>query len=154
DLVDRGPDSVRVVDIVQRLVQAGVASAILGNHELNILLEEEKEGNGWFNGHVDGWWNGGVYLPFPSRSAEPDERKRILSFLETLPVALESSSLRIVHAAWEPEAIAKAQQATNLREFRAAHAVDLSGIDLSDAPSKEALLDPSVPIAFHAGLAE
>ncbi len=32
DLVDRGPDSPGVVDLVRRLVESGRAQAVLGNH--------------------------------------------------------------------------------------------------------------------------
>jgi predicted MPP superfamily phosphohydrolase len=142
DLVDRGPDSVQVIEIAQRLVEAGNAQVVLGNHELNILLGDKKEGNGWFLRHTDNWWSKGEHVPFASRSAETDEQKRILAFLSSLPVALESSKLRIVHAAWEPEAIAKARKASSLDEFMKAQEVDLTGIDLMGAPTRDSLLSP------------
>ncbi|MEO6951372.1 MAG: metallophosphoesterase [Polyangia bacterium] len=154
DLVDRGPDSVKVVEIVQRLVEAGCAQAVLGNHELNILLDDEKEGNGWFLGHADGWHNGGTLVPFSSRRAGQAERAKILAFLRTLPVALESSTLRVVHAAWVPSAIEAARHASTLDAFMTPQEIDLSGIDLSGAPTNEALRDPTRPVLFHAGLAE
>lgn len=47
DLVDRGPDSPRVVPLVRDLVEAGRASVVLGNHELNLLRGEHKAGNDW-----------------------------------------------------------------------------------------------------------
>ena len=53
DLVDRGPDSPGVVAVVRRLVEAGVAHCIIGNHELNLLLGLRKEGNGWAWGDAD-----------------------------------------------------------------------------------------------------
>ena len=48
DLVDRGPDSPAVVECVMKLVDSGHAQCILGNHELNLLLKEKKDGNEWF----------------------------------------------------------------------------------------------------------
>ncbi|HEU0230555.1 MAG TPA: metallophosphoesterase, partial [Burkholderiaceae bacterium] len=48
DLCDRGPDSVGVIQVVQRLVEHGNAQAILGNHELNLLIGDAKDGSGWF----------------------------------------------------------------------------------------------------------
>ena len=50
DLTDRGPDSVAVVRFVSRLVDKGIAQCVLGNHELNILLNQRKFDNGWFFG--------------------------------------------------------------------------------------------------------
>lgn len=46
DLVDRGEDSPAVVDIVAGLMDKGRAQCVLGNHELNLLLDSRKEGNG------------------------------------------------------------------------------------------------------------
>ena len=46
DLIDRGPDSPACVELVMRLVEAGMAQVVLGNHELNLLRGEHKEGNG------------------------------------------------------------------------------------------------------------
>ena len=47
DLTDRGPDSPAVVRRVRELVEAERAQCVLGNHELNILRGEAKEGNRW-----------------------------------------------------------------------------------------------------------
>jgi hypothetical protein len=48
DLCDRGPDSVGVIEYVQQLVENGNARAILGNHEINLLANDAKDGSGWF----------------------------------------------------------------------------------------------------------
>ena len=53
DLVDRGPDSVAVLSAYRRLAEQGLAYCVLGNHELNLLRGEKKEGNGWFRGAAD-----------------------------------------------------------------------------------------------------
>ncbi len=155
DLVDRGPDSVEVVSLVQRFVEAGVAQAVLGNHEFNLLSAEPKEGNGWYfpREPTDGWFDGTTHVPFVSREAADDERHRIAAFLETLPVALESPELRVVHAAWSTAAVDAARRAHDLREFMAAQPVELPSVDLSGAPTRIELTDPRVPVKFHAGLA-
>jgi hypothetical protein len=38
--------------VVQRLVSAGRAQCVLGNHDLNMLLSHRKHENGWFFGDV------------------------------------------------------------------------------------------------------
>ena len=50
DLCDRGPDSPGVWALARRLVASGRAVATLGNHELNLLRGDRKDGNDWFFG--------------------------------------------------------------------------------------------------------
>jgi hypothetical protein len=156
DLVDRGPDSVAVVLLVQRLVEAGVAQAVLGNHELNLLSGAVKEGNGWFlpREPADRWYDGHANVPFASREASADERRRITAFLKARPVAVQSPELRVVHAAWSRAAIDSARQAADLEAFMVRRPIPaaLEG-DLHGAPSRADLSNPRAVVAFHAGLA-
>ncbi len=158
DLVDRGPDSVAVVLLVEELVEAGVAQLVLGNHELNLLAGASKEGNGWFlrRERADSWHDGQVHVPFASREPSTDELRRIEAFLRTLPVALESPELRVVHAAWMPAAIEAARRSPNLDAFVRPRPVDYPPIaraGLAGAPTPAELANPLVPVPFHAGLA-
>jgi hypothetical protein len=107
DLVDRGPDSPAVVELVRRLVQQQRAQCVLGNHELNILLERQKPDNVWFFGHA---------LPpddpasrRPQVWADQQTRVTMLSFFRSLPLALERPDVRIVHACWDERMIAAAR---------------------------------------------
>lgn len=105
DLVDRGPDSVGVVEVVSRLCEAGLAQAVVGNHEVNLLAGDQKEGNGWFEARADDLAQfDGQERPFPSRHATHDERQSIRAFLEELPLVLEREDLRVVHACWDADA--------------------------------------------------
>ncbi len=105
DLIDRGPDSVGVIEVVQRLRDAGLAQVVLGNHELNLLAGDRKEGNGWFEGRADDLAQfDGVARAFPSRHATADERTAIRAFLDDLPLVLERDDLRVVHACWDAKA--------------------------------------------------
>src|SRR5580704_8245036 len=155
DLVDRGPDSVAVVLLVKQLVEAGVAQVVLGNHERNLLASDEKEGNGWFlrRAGVDSWYDGKSHVPFASRESSADEAERIGTFLRSLPVALESPELRVVHAAWSPAAIEVARRAASLEAFIAPLPVEIPPFDLTGAPTHADLTNPLVPVAFHPGLA-
>ncbi len=110
DLVDRGPDSPAVVEMVMKLVDAGIAQCVLGNHELNILLGLEKEGNGWLRAdetddyqmEIDGQV---ICRRFESLSASPAQAERFRSFFATLPLVLERRDLRVVHACWNPASV-------------------------------------------------
>jgi hypothetical protein len=99
DLTDRGPDSLAVIDLVSALIGSGRAQCVLGNHDLNIILNHKKEDNGWF---------------FSERLVH---RRRIVSFFRTLPLALERPGLRIVHACWKPEMVDVARTAEGTVEL-------------------------------------
>lgn len=117
DLVDRGPDSPSVLRLVQQLCAAGMARAILGNHEINLLAGLAKDGSGWF---FDERLGSDVhkYPPF-ARSAQPEQRQQVAEFLHTLPLALERADVRVVHSAWLGWAV---QAVRALRVGDAAHA--------------------------------
>ena len=106
DFCDRGPDSPAVLNVAQRLVQSGRALAVLGNHEINLLREDAKDGSGWYFDERVGR-DQDKYAPF----ARPDaaQRGEIAEFLSRLPIALERDDLRIVHAAWQGPQIAAAR---------------------------------------------
>ncbi|MAK56752.1 MAG: metallophosphoesterase [Pusillimonas sp.] len=102
DLVDRGPDSPGVIQHVRELVENHGAELILGNHELNLLVDDIKDGSGWF---FDERFEQDCenYAPF-SRTPE-SERMDVREFLSRQPVALHRNDIRIVHAAWTSNAI-------------------------------------------------
>ncbi len=117
DLIDRGPDSPAVVRLVQNLCEAGVAWCIAGNHELNLVQDKSKEGNGWFTGKNDDTPFGSGRRPFDSRDAGPDDHDEILAFLGSMPVALERPDLRVVHACWDSRALRELPNAGDLGEL-------------------------------------
>jgi len=99
DLTDRGPDSPAVVDLVQGLVNVGRAQCILGNHELNILLGEQKHDNHWFFGEP--WALDGSNEPTPAILADDRIRTTVVEFFSSLPLVLQREDLRVVHACWD-----------------------------------------------------
>ncbi len=120
DLTDRGPDSPAVIELVSDLVRRGLAQCVLGNHELNLLRQARKEGNGWYfednHDHRAGKFVNAAQL-------RPEARAALQTLLEELPLALERSDLRIVHAAWDAASIA---------EIRASHLSPLELYRLHD----------------------
>ncbi len=104
DLCDRGPDSPAVLAWFKQAYDAGHALMVLGNHELNALVHEPKDGSGWF---------------FPEREAKDalnyapwqtlpqQQRPALEAWLAQQPLVLERADLRIVHAAWLPERLAE-----------------------------------------------
>ncbi|MFM2160577.1 MAG: Bis(5-nucleosyl)-tetraphosphatase prpE [Pseudomonadota bacterium] len=108
DLVDRGPNSVAVVQRVAQWVAAGRARMVLGNHEINLLKNERKSGNkGWFHGlagrdPIDGK---GHNPDYPSYVATPGEKASMLAFFREQPLTLQRDDLCVVHAQWDAQAI-------------------------------------------------
>lgn len=155
DLVDRGPDSVAVVELVRHLVKAGVAHVVLGNHEFNLLANDRKEGNGWFWGDDSDHWtdHGHTRHRFASRLLTSDaQRDEVRLFLRTLPFALHTPGLRVVHAAWRPEALDwLRQQGTHDRAIRFDPPLPPPPADAPD----EAVLEQRAPRpAYHKAFAE
>ena len=106
DFCDRGPNSPAVLALVQALVQSGRAAAVLGNHEINLLREDAKDGSGWF---FDARMarDHDKYAPFHRPTQQ--QRQDIVAFLSELPIGLERPDLRVIHAAWQDEQVEAAR---------------------------------------------
>lgn len=103
DLVDRGPDSPGVLEKVIELVNSGHAQCVLGNHELNLLRDDPKPGNEWFVSPDQ-------ETEYPATKVTPEQKPVFERFLASLPLVLERSDLRIVHACWNAAAIDSARE--------------------------------------------
>lgn len=109
DLCDRGPDSPAVCRFVQTLVERDLAQCIAGNHELNVLRADHKQGNRWIldPAHPENTTD------YTSRTASADDRTAFTAFFATLPLALERADLRVVHATWHAPSIESLRAATS-----------------------------------------
>ena len=59
DFLDRGPAQVRAIDIARRMVDAGVALAVMGNHELNAIAwhtPDAKHRGDFLRPHFSATW--------------------------------------------------------------------------------------------------
>lgn len=118
DLVDRGPDSPATIELVRLLVESQRAQCVLGNHELNILIDSHKTDNVWFFHHES--------ATRPQVWIEERTRASIKRFFAGLPLALERADARVVHACWDDAAIALARRARGAEEL---HRVYRASID-------------------------
>jgi len=114
DLTDRGPDSPAVVDVVRSLIDKGRAQCVLGNHDLNIILERAKAENKWFFGRP---FINKTGMTIHQKLASDTERQSIINFFKTLPLVLERPGLRIVHACWKSEIVDAVRTATDVTEI-------------------------------------
>ena len=172
DLVDRGPDSVAVVALVKGLVEAGLAQCVLGNHELNILFGSRKEGNGWIRADTSDHYqfkDGDVIRqePFDSVPATPTQAEDIIAFFKTLPLVLQRDDLRVVHACWHPDGIARLPEDGEVAELGREWALEIHrdhearGLWAAEKAEREAFANltrldvrPTRDLPAHAAAAE
>lgn len=104
DFIDRGPEQVKTLDTVRRMVDAGSARAVMGNHEFNAIayFMEDLEAPGSHLRLRTGK-NRAQHQQFLEEVGEgsPTHKEWVDWFLK-LPLWLETPSLRMVHACWSP----------------------------------------------------
>ena len=109
DLIDRGPESVRTVNIVRSMIDAGTTRCIMGNHEYNAVCfftpkpgapgeflrknfsDKNRRQHGAFLREV------GYRTPL---------HEELVEWFKTLPLWLELDEVCLVHACWSERAIA------------------------------------------------
>lgn len=104
DLVDRGPGQLETIWIVRRMIEAGVAKAVMGNHELNAIawyLPHPDETDTYVRRRTER--NRHQHAAFLAET-EHDQKlhKEVIDWFLTLPLWLETDEYRVVHACWHP----------------------------------------------------
>jgi hypothetical protein len=105
DLVDRGPEQMEVIDIVRRMISAGTAHAVMGNHELNAIAWATEDGAG---SHMRPRTekNHRQHARFLEQPGEDSQTHReVIEFFKTLPLWFEIGGLRVVHACWHQHSV-------------------------------------------------
>ena len=108
DLIDGGPEQSRVLQIVRAMATAGSAQVVMGNHEFNAIAyatPTPDEPGEFLRPHTKK--NDDQHKEFIGeigfRTADHDE---IIEWFKTLPLWLDLDGLRVVHACWDPYAMA------------------------------------------------
>jgi hypothetical protein len=105
DYIDRGKQQLETVNIVRRMVDAGSAQAIMGNHELNALAWFHKDENGDYLRKHEGH-NVAQHQEFLEQVGENSAKhQEILDWFLTLPLWLDLPEIRAVHACWDQPSI-------------------------------------------------
>jgi len=102
DLIDRGPEQVKVLRIVRAMVEAGHAQAIMGNHEFNAigfaLPDPERPGQHLRPRNEK---NRGQHAEFLRQVGEDsDLHREIVDWFRELSPVLDLGGIRVVHAWW------------------------------------------------------
>lgn len=133
DLTDRGPDSPAVVDYVARLRDRRRAQAVLGNHDLNLLLGLRKFDNGWFYGEP--FHSNGQLVP--QRLADHAIRSRVLDVLGTFPLVLERHDVRVIHACWDDLMLERVGTSHDVVTTYESHREEIAGRLVATPPGDE-----------------
>lgn len=106
DFIDRGPANGTVIDIVRRMVDAGTALAIMGNHELNAIHFHTRDPESGMPLRLHSQKNtvqhAAFLREFPFGSAVAAEA---IAWMRSLPLFVEANGARFVHACWEEAVI-------------------------------------------------
>lgn len=108
DLVDRGPEQIRVVNTVRRMVDAGTALCIMGNHEFNAVawtIPDPNSDGEFLRPHGKGS-NRAQHQAFLDQVGEGSIlHKEITDWFRTLPLWLDLQGIRVVHACWHERSL-------------------------------------------------
>jgi len=115
DLIDRGPQQVRLLETVRSMVDAGHARAVLGNHEFNAMAYVTPDPAAC--GPVDCLrvnrgssekcaQNREQHAEFLAQVGEGSATHRQwVEWFRTLPFALDLGGIRVAHAWWDDAAV-------------------------------------------------
>lgn len=101
DLIDRGFEQLKSLRTVKAMTDAGTAKVVMGNHEFNAIA--------WFDGfRARSSHNFDVHKEFLAAVGEGSgEHERWIDWFRALPMFLDLDDLRIAHACWDDDAIAR-----------------------------------------------
>ena len=106
DFVDCGAAQMRSVETVRRMVEAGAALAVMGNHELNAIAWQTPDlvrHGQYLRPHGAKWGekNRKQHAAFLAEVEDkPALHAEIIDWFLTLPLWLDLPELRVVHACW------------------------------------------------------
>ena len=108
DFIDRGPGQQEVINIVRPMIESGAALSVMGNHEFNAIAYASKHSqtDEYLRAHSDKNKNQHkVFLD--AFTGVPDQYQDVIAWFKSLPLWLDLGNLRIVHACWDAELIAR-----------------------------------------------
>lgn len=104
DLIDRGPNQLEVLETVKAMVDAGRASAVMGNHEFNALgyaTPDPAVPGEFCRPHIKR--NRVQHSAFLEQLTAV-QREYFLGWFRSLPLWLDLGDVRVVHACWNEAA--------------------------------------------------
>lgn len=148
DLIDRGNEQFKTVDIVRRMCDEGVAQCIMGNHEYNAVRYATVIANPatgvppyrlflQVHNKTNNWCHEAFMKEFgPVDSAQHQD---VIGWFKTLPLFIDNG-FKCVHACWDPKA------AGIIREYNCHGEASLTSESLYEAHFKDSPMFYAVKI--------
>ncbi|HEY3373205.1 MAG TPA: metallophosphoesterase [Prolixibacteraceae bacterium] len=105
DMINRGPKIRETLNLVRKMVEKGSAYAILGNHEMYLILYYLRDTEGKYYKKRIPKYQLQINQTLDEFATCKEELKSHLKWLRTLPMFLDFGDIRIVHACWDDENI-------------------------------------------------
>ena len=103
DLIDRGPEQRRTVELARAMVDAGSAQMVIGNHEFNAIAwatEDPDTPGEYLRRHSEK--NTDQHEQFLRQVGEGSSlHDEYLEWFRSLPLWIDLGDLRVVHACWD-----------------------------------------------------
>lgn len=110
DLIDRGSQNRRVIELVRDMIEAGHGHAVMGNHEYNaICYHTRKSATDWLRPHTRTKFRQHERFLKEYPLGQEDTRE-VISWFKSLPLFIEFDEFRVIHGCWDPGAIDLAKQ--------------------------------------------
>lgn len=108
DFVDRGPEQLEVLQTVRRMIDAGSALAVQGNHEFNAVGFANRDAQGYLRPR--GSKNLHQHRAFlDAVGLDSDAHQEWTDWFKTLPLWLDLPEIRVVHACWDDDLMRQLQ---------------------------------------------
>lgn len=109
DILDRGPRIRQALELVRRMVEAGSALCLMGNHEFNALAwttpAPPGSGRDYVRDHT-ARHERMIHETLEQFAEHPQEWRDTLEWFYSLPLLLDAGRFRVVHACWDHERVA------------------------------------------------
>jgi hypothetical protein len=100
DIINRGDKIRATVRLVRRMVEAGSAQVVLGNHELNAILYSTLDKSGKQIRKQLPRYRMPLLQTLEQYTSFKDEWADTVKWFRTLPIYLQLDGIRVVHGAW------------------------------------------------------
>jgi hypothetical protein len=105
DFINRGPEIRSVLQIIRKMTENGHAMAILGNHEVNAILDKLKDREKLPILKKESLRTLSLLQTLQQFRNFPEEWKDHVKWLRSLPLFLDLGDIRVIHACWDDQNI-------------------------------------------------
>lgn len=104
DIIDRGNENLKTLELIKFLYEMEIAVIILGNHEYNAICYHTKGENGFLRSHTKKNYSSHKETLLEIKD-KIDEWLKYIEWFKKFPLFLEIKNLRLVHACWNDDMI-------------------------------------------------